>query len=332
MTAGGLTADDLVLVTGAGGKVGRRLIAALLADPVGPSLRSLTRTSRLPDHPRLDQRRGDIADRAVVTAAMPGVTHVVHLATCKEDPAHIIDVTVRGLFWLLEEVRSSAAAPRFVLLGGDAALGHFVYPYDEPVADDAPFRPYPGCYALSKVLEETMLAQFQTQYDVDGCCLRVPWIMADDDMRFALSFGPDVFGGPRWHELVEPEVARAAYSVGAVPLALAADGKPLRRNVIHVDDVVTAIELALSAPDAHQQVMNVAIEPMDYAAVVAHLRDTRGLESVEVQTPYHSVVLASDKARKLLGWTPAFDALGIVDAAWDHRRDPAAPREVRYPG
>ena len=29
------------------------------------------------------------------------------------------------------------------------------------------FRPYPGVYALSKVLEETMLTQFGTQYGLN---------------------------------------------------------------------------------------------------------------------------------------------------------------------
>ena len=57
---------------------------------------------------------------------------------------------------------------------------------------------YPGCYALSKVLEEVMLEQFGIQYGINGCCLRAPWIMEKDDFRYTLSFGDDVFGGPVW--------------------------------------------------------------------------------------------------------------------------------------
>ena len=57
---------------------------------------------------------------------------------------------------------------------------------------------YPGCYALSKVLEEVMLEQYGIQYDLNGCCLRAPWIMEKDDFKYTLSFGEDVFGGPRW--------------------------------------------------------------------------------------------------------------------------------------
>jgi nucleoside-diphosphate-sugar epimerase len=61
---------------------------------------------------------------------------------------------------------------------------------------------YPGCYALSKVLEEVMLEQYFIQYDLHGCCLRAPWIMEKDDFKYSLSFGEDVFGGPRWREIV----------------------------------------------------------------------------------------------------------------------------------
>ena len=67
---------------------------------------------------------------------------------------------------------------------------------------------YPGCYALSKVLEEVMLEQYVVQYDLSGCCLRAPWIMEKDDFKYTLSFGEDVFGGP--HEGFAVSVAVAA--------------------------------------------------------------------------------------------------------------------------
>ena len=67
---------------------------------------------------------------------------------------------------------------------------------------------YPGCYALSKVLEEVMLEQYFVQYDLSGCCLRAPWIMEKDDFKYTLSFGDDVFGGPRWKDFVDPAAAK----------------------------------------------------------------------------------------------------------------------------
>ena len=53
-----------------------------------------------------------------------------------------------------------------------------------------------------------MLEQYFVQYDLSGCCLRAPWIMEKDDFKYTLSFGDDVFGGPRWKDLVDPAYAK----------------------------------------------------------------------------------------------------------------------------
>src|SRR5690606_19255889 len=94
------------------------------------------------------------------------------------------------------------AARQFILIGGDAGVGHFFYRHDGPVTEKTAHRAYPGCYALSKVMEEVMLEQAGIQHGLNGCCLRAPWIMEKDDFRYSLSFGDDVFGGPVWKDMV----------------------------------------------------------------------------------------------------------------------------------
>ncbi|HUG61461.1 MAG TPA: NAD(P)-dependent oxidoreductase, partial [Methylomirabilota bacterium] len=184
----------LVLVTGATGKVGQHFIARLLADPARQhvKIRALCHNRTFPASERVEVVRGSLADRSVAEAAVAGVSHVVHLATCKEISETVMDVTVKGLFWLLEAFRGSPTARRFVLVGGDAAIGHFFWRSDIPLTEATPHRAYSGCYALSKVLEEVMLQQYFHQYDLDGCCVRAPWIMAEDDFRYSLSFGDDL--------------------------------------------------------------------------------------------------------------------------------------------
>ncbi|MFN8563934.1 MAG: NAD(P)-dependent oxidoreductase [Anaerolineae bacterium] len=326
---------ERILVTGASGKVGRAFIDRLLGDPAFDrfTVRALLHNRRLPPRERLETVQGTIADRAFVDEALRDVTHVLHLATVKETPEAIMDVAVKGLFWLLEACRTSPTFRQFILIGGDAAVGHFVYPHPIPVTETQRFTPYEGCYALSKVLEEVMLEQYYIQYDLNGCCLRAPWIMEKDDFRFQLSFGRDVFGGPRWHEYAGKEKAAEYVENGTIPVMLDPDGKPVRRNFVHVDDLVSAILSALDAPGARQQTFNVCMdEPVDYRTVADYLAATRGLPHVDIVTPYYSTWLDNSKAKFVLGWRPQYDLKKLIDSAWDYQRAEDDPRIIWYPG
>src|SRR5215472_10301232 len=278
-----------ILVTGAMGKVGSHFIRRVLqsAEQDAVTIRALCH-NRVPEpQPRLEIIRGSISDQQVVHGAMAGITHVIHCATCKETPDSIIDVAVKGLFWLLEECRTSDSFQRIILVGGDAAMGHFFYPHPLPVTERQRHSAYPGCYALSKVLEEVMLEQYFIQYKLSGCCLRAPWIMEKDDFKYSLSFGEDVFGGPRWRDLVGSERSDDYMKSGAVPVMLDPHGRPVKRNFVHVNDLVDAILVALESPAVRQQTLNICMdEPVDYRAVADYLQKTRGLPVVEIRTPY----------------------------------------------
>ena len=281
----------LILVTGATGKVGRSLIARLTDDPrfSKARIRALCHNRLLDESDRIEVVRGSVCDRQVAAQALSGVTHVVHLATCKETPDDVMDVTVKGLFWLLEEFRTSQSARQFILIGGDAGVGHFYYRHDGPITEETPHMAYPGSYALSKVLEEVMLEQFGIQYDTNGCCLRAPWIMEKDDFKYTLSFGDDVFGGPDWKTLVPESDANRYAGDGTVPLLLDADGRPLKRNFVHVDDLVAAILATIDNPRAKRQLFNICMDrPVDYGEVAAYLARTRGLTSVDIPSRFHS--------------------------------------------
>lgn len=325
----------LLLVTGATGKVGATLIAKLLSEPRWREVRvrALCHNRAVAETDRIEVVKGSIADRTCVDRAMAGVTHVIHLATCKETPDDVMDVTVKGLFWLLESFRQSAAAKQFVLIGGDAAVGHFFYERDAPVTEDTPHMAYPGCYALSKVLEEVMLTQSCIQYGLNGCCLRAPWIMEKDDFRYTLSFGDDVFGGPVWKTLVSPDVAERCRREGTVPLLLDAHGRPLKRNFVHVDDLVDAILAALDNPLCKGKLYNICMdEPVDYGVVASYLGESRGLGAIDIPSRYHSTWMDNARAKFELGWRPRYDLRKLIDSAWTYRRAADDPRKVWYPG
>lgn len=324
-----------VLVTGATGKVGRNFIRRFLEANTDPdsTLRAFCHNRVLNEEPRLEVVQGRISNRQDVARALEGVSHVVHLATCKETPEEIMDTAVKGLFWLLEECRESATFRRFIMVGGDSSMGHFFYPHPVPVTEQQPHSPYPGCYALSKVLEEVMLEQYYIQYDLDGCCLRAPWIMEKDDFRYSLSFGEDVFGGPRWCDIVGKQRAAEYQKKSTVPIMLDPNGSPVLRNFVHVEDLVDSLLIALEHPAARQQLFNICMdEPVNYRRVADYLLESRGLPSIEVPTRFFSNWMDNSKAKFLLDWRPRYDLRKLIDSAWEYQRSPDDPRVVWYPG
>ena len=330
-----MSKSGIVLVTGATGKVGRVFINRLLAEAKFNSftIRALCHNRELAPHERIQNVHGSIEHRETVEKAMDGVTHVVHLATCKEIPDQVMDVAVKGLFWLFETCRTSSTFRQFILIGGDAGVGHFVYAHPNPVTEAQKHSAYPGCYALSKVLEEVMLEQYYIQYDLNGCCLRAPWIMEKDDFKYQLSFGEDVFGGPRWRDLVGAQLADEYVRTQTIPIMLDPDGRPVKRNFVHVEDLVSALLLAIDHPQARQQLFNISMdEPVDYGEMSRYLTTSRGLPAVEIKTAYHSTWLDNIKAKLLLGWRPEYDMKKIIDAAWDYMRAKDDPRNIWYPG
>lgn len=324
-----------ILVTGATGKVGRAFINRLLTDTRFNSftVRALCHNRELESQERIQNIHGSIEQREVVQQAMDGVTHVLHLATVKETPEEIMDVAVKGLFWLLETCRNSPTFKQFIMVGGDAGMGHFTYPHPIPVTETQKHSAYQGCYALSKVLEEVMLEQYYIQYDLNGCCLRAPWIMEKDDFKYQLSFGEDVFGGPRWRDLVGADQADQYVRKQTIPVMLDPDGNPVKRNFVHVEDLVSALLLALDHSKARQQLFNICMdEPVDYGEMGKYLNESRGLPLVEIKTPYHSTWLDNTKAKFLLGWRPEYDLKKMVEAAFNYMRAEDEPRKVWYPG
>ena len=322
-----------LLITGAAGKVGSHVRAALAEDTRFRAwkVRALCH-NRPVEGPGIESVRGTLSDAADVSRALEGVTHVLHLAAVKESPTLAMDVGVKGMFHLMEAFRTSPTARQFILLGGDCAIGHMFHPYDGPVTEDSPRRAYPGCYALTKVLEEVMLEQYRIQYGLNTCCLRAPWIMEKDDFRHALSFD-DQFGGPLWGELMAEPALTAARATPSVPLMLDHLGQPLLRSFIHVSDLVAAILTAIDHPAAEGQLFNIAMDaPVDYGAVSRHLAATRGYAPVTIPTGFFGNWMSNAKARQRLGWRPAVDTVGLIEQAWSYVRAEGDLRRVWYPG
>lgn len=310
--------EKKILVTGATGKVGRAFIDTFLSDPKQEgTIRAFCHKRSLAPTDRLEIIHGSISNRETVQKAMKDITHVIHLATPKEDSETIMDVAIKGLFWLLESCREISSFKRFILIGGDASVGHYFYPYKNPINEQQAYAAYPGCYALSKVLEETMLKQYYVQYNLDGTCLRAPWIMQGEDVKKHLTFGKQVLGVPIWHKTVKAQTALEYQKGNIVPLMLDANGNPMKRNIVHLNDLVSAICISLDHIEARQQTFNISMdEPFDYGKAASYLLKTHKIKSIKTETKYHSTWLDNNKAKFLLGWRPEYGLEQMIDEAW----------------
>jgi UDP-glucose 4-epimerase len=171
-----------VAIFGASGKLGRHALAVLARR--GFAVRALVHRTPVTGE-NITSVTGSITDAKAVDETVRGADIVVQLATTKEDADTFFDVSIRGTFNILEACRHQGVK-QFILFGGDAAQGIWFYPQPIPIDENHPLTAYPGYYAFSKVMEETMAAQYAMQYGVPVTVLRSSWVFEQDDLAESL--------------------------------------------------------------------------------------------------------------------------------------------------
>ena len=166
-----------VLVTGAGGFVGRQIAARLLArgdNVVGMD----TQAGGIPAGAEIVA--GDLGDAAIRAAALAGgCDAVIHLATvpggaAEADPAASRRINIDAMYDLLLEAGAAGHRPRFVYASSIAVFGD---PLPAHVNDTTPLAPK-LVYGGHKAMMEHAVAMFTARGLIDGVTLRLPGILA----------------------------------------------------------------------------------------------------------------------------------------------------------
>lgn len=228
-----------VLIVGGNGFLGSHLVDRLVAD--GHDVAVFDRYSTpTPRYDATDVRAivGDVADTAVLHAAMHGVQEVYHFvspstpATADADP--LVDVRV-GLPYSVALLQAAV----------DAGVGRVVYASsggaiygDQPIAafhetdPPAPISPY----AIGKLAVEGYLRYFRRTHGLDTIALRIanPYSYRQE--------------GARGQGLIAIALHAARY--GSL-LPVFGDGSMVR-DYVHADDVVATIAAMVDRPHEHE--------------------------------------------------------------------------------
>jgi nucleoside-diphosphate-sugar epimerase len=249
-----------VVVTGAGGFVGRRLVEKLLA--AGHAVTGLdSAAGGIPTGARAVA--GDLGDKAVRTEALAqGCDALVHLATvpggaAEANPSASRRINIDAMYDLLEEAAAAGSRPRVVYASSIAVLGEHL-----PAAgvDDATALSPHLVYGGHKAMMEVAATLLSNRGAIDAVSVRLPGILArpkgPSGMKSA--FMSDLF-----HALKAGEAFTCPTSPGATIWAQSVDR--CADNFVHA----LGLDTALLPPTRAVTLPALLIRMEDMAAEIA---------------------------------------------------------------
>jgi nucleoside-diphosphate-sugar epimerase len=277
--------SEIVLVTGAHGFIGARLVQRLLTG--GSRVRALVR--RADAVPHAEMVVGDIADPETVREATADVDAVVHCAAYDgSDFAEARHVNLDGTR-ALAEAALGAGCRRFVHL---STCGVYALEGLDLVDEATPMWPYdaqsPLAYGVTKAEAERALLAVAVR-GLPTVVLRPPNVLGPDPLNpFAL----------RIAELLRD---------GAFRLAGEGDAT---LPYVHVDNLLDAIETSLRRPEAVGRTYTIVDGHTTWAAYVGIVAGWLGVDvpqrDVDVRDPYDTFRgrFVTDRIRDELGYVP----------------------------
>ncbi|MCX7918209.1 MAG: NAD(P)-dependent oxidoreductase [bacterium] len=323
-----------IFMTGGSGKIGRALLPELVK--AGYQVTALEFDNEKIECKGVNIIKGDIRDPKLAPKALKNMDAVIHFANCKENRELFMETNIKGTFYLLDEAMRCGHIKQFIQAGSDARAGIYYYPRPFPIDETFPHAAYPGYYAFSKVLEETMCEQYRIQYGTPITVLRFSWVWDEDDAIAHMTLKEPNFGVPVWKELAKTKEQKMYFKKNrdAVAKLLKSDGTPGIRHVVGIKDVVQACLLAIGNPAAIGHAFTIAgPAPFSYDYAAKYLSKKLGLPVVEFICPeYHDFQHNIAKARSILGYNPVYDITKIIDDAVAFRQSGKQRTPIKYIG
>ena len=325
-----------VLLTGAGGKIGRVVLPELTK--AGYAVRALEYTDGLQVEraENVEVVTGDLRDPSLAKQLIEDMDVVIHLANVKENKDLFLDVNIKGTFYLLDACKESGHIKQYIQAGSDARAGIYYYPQPIPIDENHRHSGYPGYYPLSKVLEEVMCEQYQIMYQTPITILRFSWVHDEDDILSHITLGEPRLGVPVWEDWAVTPEQKAYFEQGtdAVACLVHPDGSAGKRHIVGIKDVVQSIMLAVGNPTAIGEAFNVSgPAPFSYDTLADYVAEKLNLPVVKFEvSEFHDFCIDMSKSRSVLGLNPEYDIFRITDDALQFRADGKTRSECLYPG
>ncbi|OGS03967.1 MAG: sugar dehydratase [Elusimicrobia bacterium RIFOXYA1_FULL_47_7] len=295
-----------VLITGHEGFLGSNLTRTLLdggADIRGIDIltkRKLTLFSK-EEYKKFRTIKGDIADVALINRVIKSFKpeYIFHLAAeaivsrSNKNPVRAFKSNIEGTWNLLEACRNLSNVKAIVVASSDKAYGsHKVLPYTESAAlkGDHP-------YDASKSCADLLCYTYFNTYSLPVCVTRCGNI-----------YGPGDFNYSR----IVPDAVRCALS--GKTLEIRSDGK-FTRDYVYVDDIVNGY-IMLAEQLVSKKLAGEAFNFSDENPINV-IQFTKMIYDALLMKPDYKILnnakyeimhqyLSSKKARKILGWKPAY--------------------------
>ena len=279
---------------------------------------------------------GNLSSSADVNAAAEGQEVILHLGAAFQaggpfTPEQYFDTNVKGTFNVLEAALGLGDRLKHVMLTStDATMSK--YPpngIDDPIREDSLPLDTTDWYGYTKVLDEHLVNRYVRHEKLRATVIRFSnvWGAGEvlDFRQFHLKTFIDQFASRKDEEGRRAyEEMKSAYK-GEPHLVIACDrnGRPWKKQMIEVREIVHAYDRAVGNPNTYGNVYQLASrEPFTWDRVVPYIAEKTGAPVTRVNLPMNPTYYEYDlsAAKNDFGYNPTMSIEEMVDDALRYKQ------------